>query len=150
MFGNIIVKLYLKRLEKLGFMHGNNFSLEKGANIDRAFCHMISCGDNVTITKGVYIIAHDASMKKFIGKTKTGKVVIGNDVFIGAHSVIHPGVTIGDRVVIATNSSVVCNIPSGEVWGGVPAKFIMKTDSFLEKHKKNIEDQTEDSFRYID
>jgi hypothetical protein len=70
MLSNFLTKIYLKRLEYLGFKHGKNFNLEKGANIDRAFCKLISCGDNVTLTKDVYILGHDASMKKFIGKTK--------------------------------------------------------------------------------
>lgn len=51
MFGNLMTQLYLKKLEHKGFKHGNNFDIEKGANIDSAFCHLISCGDNVTLAK---------------------------------------------------------------------------------------------------
>lgn len=138
MFGNFFTKIYLKRIERLGFRHGRNFNMEKGANIDRAFCSMISCGDNVTLTKDVYILAHDASMKKFIKKTKVAPVVLGNNVFIGAKTVILPGVVIGDNVVIAANSCVTKDVPAGEVWGGVPAKFIMPTEQFLEKHRNCI------------
>jgi maltose O-acetyltransferase len=99
MFRNTLTKLYLKRIERKGFKHGKNFNLEKGANIDSAFCSLISCGDNVTLTKDVYILAHDASMKKFLGKTKVGSVQIGSNVFIGAKTVVLPGVSIGDNVI---------------------------------------------------
>ena len=123
MFRNTLTKLYLKRIERKGFKHGKNFNLEKGANIDSAFCSLISCGDNVTLTKDVYILAHDASMKKFLGKTKVGSVQIGSNVFIGAKTVVLPGVSIGDNVIIATNSSVTKSISSNEVWGGGTRKI---------------------------
>lgn len=142
MFGNITTRFYLWLIERRGFKHGKNFNMEKGANIDSAFCKIISCGDNVTLAKDVYILAHDASMKKFLGKTKVGKVSIGNDVFIGTKTVILPGVTIGDSVVVGANSCVTHSIPSGEIWGGVPAKKIGETKDFLEKHKKQIEDNS--------
>ncbi len=63
---------------------------------------------------------------------------MGNNVFIGAKNVILPGVAIGDNVVIATNSSVNKDIPSGEVWGGAPAHFIMTKEEFINKHKTNL------------
>lgn len=149
MFGNITTRLYLWLIERRGFKHGKNFNIEKGANIDRAFCSIICCGDNVTLTKDVYIIAHDASMKKFIGKTKVVPVQLGNNVFVGAKTVILPGVNIGDNVIIAANSCVSKSIPAGEVWGGVPAHFLMKTEEFLEKHKKAI-NSSNNKVKYID
>ena len=139
MLGNLSTKIYLKWIERKGFQHGINFDMEKGANIDSGFCKFISCGDNVTITKDVYILAHDASMKKKLGKTKVGKVSIGNDVFIGAKTVVLSGVHIGDNVIIGANSTVTKSIPSGEVWAGSPARFIMMTEDFLEKHRLNMQ-----------
>lgn len=138
MFGNLSTKIYLRYIEIKGFKHGSNFNIEKGANIDSGFCNMISCGNNVTLTKDVYLLAHDASMKKQLGRTRIARVVIGNNVFIGAKTVILPGVKIGDNCIVATNSTVTKNIPDGEVWGGVPATFIMKTEEFLQKHKTKM------------
>lgn len=149
MFGNITMRCYLWLIEKRGFKHGKNFNIEKGANIDRAFCSIISCGDNVTLTKDVYIIAHDASMNKFLGKTRVASVQLGNNVFIGAKSVILPGVKIGNNVIVAANSCVSKSIPDGEVWGGVPAHYIMKTDDFLKKHEKAMASPIDD-VEYID
>ena len=73
MLGNLIMKIYLKRIEQRGFIHGSNFNIERGANIDANFCNLISVGNNVTLAKNVYILAHDASMKKFVGKTNIFK-----------------------------------------------------------------------------
>jgi acetyltransferase-like isoleucine patch superfamily enzyme len=51
-------------------------------------------------------------------------ISIGNNVIIGAHAVILAGVTIGDDVIVAANSVVAKGtcIPSGETWGGTPAR----------------------------
>lgn len=57
---------------------------------------------------------------------KTSPIVIGDDVFIGARTIINKGVTIGDRSIVAAGSVVVKDIPADEIWGGNPAKFIKK------------------------
>jgi acetyltransferase-like isoleucine patch superfamily enzyme len=51
---------------------------------------------------------------------------VGNDVTIGAHSVVLAGVTIGDGALVATGAVVRkgTQIGAGEVWGGVPARRI--------------------------
>lgn len=53
-------------------------------------------------------------------------VKIGDDVFVGANSLILKGVTIGNRSVIGAGSVVTKNIPDDEVWAGNPARFIRK------------------------
>ena len=52
------------------------------------------------------------------------KVKIGNDVWIGANSVILPGVTIGDHSIIAAGSVVTKDVPSFAIVGGIPSKII--------------------------
>ena len=54
----------------------------------------------------------------------TKPISIGEDVFIGAHSIILKGVTIGDRSIVAAGSVVTKDIPADEVWGGNPARKI--------------------------
>lgn len=64
-----------------------------------------------------------------------GNTVIGNDVWLGAETMVMPGVHIGDGAVIATRSLVHKNIGPYEVWGGNPAKLIKKrfSDEDIEK-----------------
>ena len=58
-------------------------------------------------------------------------VRIGNNVTVGAHSVVLAGVTIGDGALVATGAVVKkgTRIGAGEVWGGVPAKLLSVTQS---------------------
>lgn len=119
MFNRIINKFYLKRLKKRGFKVGKNFQLEKNANIDAVMPGLIEIGDNVTIAKDAYILCHDGSTKKIVGFTRLAKTVIGNNVFIGAKTIVLPGVHIGDNAIIGAGSIVTKDIPANEVWGGV-------------------------------
>lgn len=52
------------------------------------------------------------------------KVIIGDDVWIGANAVIMPGVTIGSHSIIGANSVVTKNVAQGEIVAGVPARVI--------------------------
>ena len=53
-----------------------------------------------------------------------GSVFIGNDVWLGANSIILSGVTIGDGAVIAAGAVVVGSVPPYAIVGGVPARII--------------------------
>lgn len=48
-------------------------------------------------------------------------VVIGDDVWLGAGCAVMPGVTIGDGAIIGANAVVTCDVPTNEIWGGIPA-----------------------------
>lgn len=60
---------------------------------------------------------------------KSAPIHIKKGAFIGAHSIILKGVTVGERAVVGAGSIVTHNIPDDEVWGGNPAKFIKKIDN---------------------
>lgn len=62
-------------------------------------------------------------------KTKTRPVVIGDDVFIGAHSIILKGVEIGNRAIVGAGSVVTKSIPNGEIWAGNPARPLRKAEA---------------------
>ena len=111
-----------------------------GVILDPSHCWLIEIGDDVTIAPRVHILCHDASTKTFLDYTKIGRVTIGNKVFIGAESVILPGVTIGNNVVIGANSTVTHNIPDNSVAVGSPAKVICSLGDYLEKEKRRMEE----------
>lgn len=126
-------------LIKRGMKVGKNFERMNNVLIDDSHSWLIEIGDNVTLAPRVHILAHDASTKKFLDYTKIGRVTIGNNVFIGAETVILPGVTIGDNVVIGANSTVTHNIPSNSVAVGCPAKIISSLDEYISKEKQRME-----------
>lgn len=105
--------------------------------IDPSCPYLIEIGNNVTLARGVTILAHDASLKQHLGIVKLGKVVIGNNVFIGANSTILCGVTIGDNCIIGAGSVVCHDCEENSVYAGNPAHFICTLDHYLEKHKRN-------------
>lgn len=55
-----------------------------------------------------------------------GGIVIGRDVWVGAHAVINDGVRIGDGAVIGANAVVTKDVPPFAVVAGVPAKIISR------------------------
>ena len=118
---------------------GKNFNRLHGVILDPSHCWLISIGDNVTMAPRVHILCHDASTKQFLNYTKIGRVTIGNNVFIGAESVVLPGVTIGNNVIIGANSTVTHDLPDDVVAAGNPARIIYALDKYLEKESAGIQ-----------
>ncbi len=125
-----------EKLIKMGMKVGNNFGRLKGVILDPSHCWLIEIGDNVTLAPRVHILCHDASTKQFLGYTKIGRVTIGNNVFIGAESVVLPGVTIGNNVIIGANSTVTHDVPDNSVVVGSPARVLCTLEEYLKKERK--------------
>ncbi len=118
-----------------GFTSGKNFHYNSGYPIDSNWPWLISVGDNVTLATGVKLLAHDASTARIDGvHTKIGIVKIGNNVFIGANSIVLCNTRIGNNVVVGAGSVVTHDIPSNSVYAGNPAEFICTFEEFAEKH----------------
>ncbi|WP_026572508.1 acyltransferase [Bacillus sp. UNC438CL73TsuS30] len=128
-----------EELISLGLKVGKNFSRQEEVKIDPSHCELISIGDNVILAPRVHILAHDASTKPFLESTKVGRVTIGNNVFIGAGSIILPNVKIGNNVVVGAGSVVTRDVEDNSVVSGNPAKFIKHTSEFIEKNKQLME-----------
>lgn len=82
-----------------------------------------ACGQNCFIS-GLSHRYEDISKNFLRQGIKTEQVVIGKNVWIGANSVILPGVRIGDNSVIGAGSTVTKDIPSYSVAVGNPAKIV--------------------------
>lgn len=113
------------RLLKLGGVRVGSRSFI-GANVmfDGIRPDLVSIGDHVKITAGTKIVTHFFSPDD--DGMYLGKVVIGNETFIGMNTLIVNSVEIGDGAVLAAGSVVIKDIPAWEIWGGNPAKFIKK------------------------
>jgi len=99
---------------------------------------VLDFSDNITIGDFVHVgynqfWTHSSAMQAFNGialadKDKryrpTAPVVIENNVYVGVHSTIYPGVTIRHNSIIAPNSAVTKDVESYTLAGGAPARFI--------------------------
>lgn len=126
-------------LVRMGMKVGKNFGRLNGVILDPSHCWLIEIGDNVTLAPRVHILCHDASTKQFLNYTKIGRVTIGDNVFIGADSVVLPGVTIGSNVIIGANSTVTHDIPAGSVAVGSPARVICTLEEYLAKERARMQ-----------
>ena len=131
----------LEKLIKRGLIIGTNCKIMSGVIIDPSHCFHIEIGNEVVIAPNVHILAHDTGTKMHLGYTKVANVYIGNRVFIGAGSIILPGVKIGDEVVIGAGSVVAKDVPAKSVVAGVPAKHICSLDEYLQKNKALMSDK---------
>lgn len=142
-----IYKVYVRgdanvsNLIKRGMVVGENLQLQGECKIDSSHAWLISIGDNVTIAPRVHILAHDASTKKHLGYTRIGLVSIGDNVFVGADSVILPGVQLGGGCIIGAGSVVSRDIPAGKVAAGVPARVVCDVDDYVTRCRAQVGDE---------
>jgi acetyltransferase-like isoleucine patch superfamily enzyme len=111
-------------------------TINKNAGISNS---TIICWKKITIGENVYIGGdckiydtdfHSLNFEKRISKNddevKTEPIYIEAGAFIGSGSIILKGVTIGENSIIGAGSVVTKDIPSNEIWGGNPARFIRR------------------------
>ena len=118
-----------------------NAKLQIGNNVGLSNC-AIFCSKEIIIEDFVFIggdckiydtdfhSIYLADRKKIpeVG-IKSAPIVIKTGAFIGAGSTVLKGVVIGENAVIAAASLVSKNVPTNEIWGGNPIKFIKKIEN---------------------
>lgn len=134
---------YVKWLRRKGMTIGDDVDIYVPSKtlIDEQYPWLIKIGNHVRITEGVKLLTHDYSWS--VIKTMegcilgaAGKIVIGDNVFIGMNAIITKNVTIGNNVIIGSGSVVVKDCEDNYVYAGVPAKKIMTINEYAEKRKK--------------
>lgn len=96
------------------------------ARLDKTHPRGIHVGEGTYIAFDAAVLAHDMTRAM---KTDTR---IGKNCFIGARSIILPGVTIGDGCVVGSGSVVTKDVPSGSAVAGNPAQIIRSGIETLE------------------
>ena len=93
----------------------------------------LKIGNQVSISSGVHIYTHDSSNYRIYNTEKDSEngshinrapVVIGNNVQIGANSIVLKGVSIGNNVIIGALSLVNSDIPDNCIAVGNPCKVV--------------------------
>ncbi len=142
----------VKYAKSIGVNLGNNVRLMKNVNFGSE-PYLITIGDNVTISYDVGLITHDGATwvfrnnEEYKNIVKYGKIKIGNNCFIGARSILLPGVTIGNNCVVAAGSVVTKKFPDNVVIGGNPAKIIKTTDEYIKKCVENNIEYDTDNYK---
>lgn len=110
------------------------------SNLDLCEKELLCIGNNVTISTQVLFVTHDISIASYAKKPGTlyGKIVIGNNCFIGERSMILYGVELADNIIVGAGSVVTKSFrQEGVILGGNPAKVIGTIGDFVSKNAKN-------------
>lgn len=113
---------------KYNWVVQNVSGLQLGYKTDIGAFTYINAKYNVTIEEFVQIGSHCSIYSVSTIDKKQGPVVLKKNCCIGSHSVIMPGVTIGENTIIGAFSFVNQNIPDNVRAFGVPAKVIGAVD----------------------
>jgi serine O-acetyltransferase len=123
---NVILAFYAKlRLRHYSFKYGimipSVTKIDKGFYIGHFSCIVVSpdaiIGKNVNISQGVTIGRASRGEKE-------GAAIISDEVYIGPGAKIVGKIIIGNNVAIGANAVVTKDVPPNAVVGGIPAKII--------------------------
>lgn len=112
-----------------------NGHLEIGANVFVNYGCSIAVADHIKIGDDTMIGTHTLVMDTNFHRTEPDRrlerdpaepVIIGRNVWLANRVIVSKGVTIGDDSIVAAGSVVLAGteIPAGQIWGGVPAKYL--------------------------
>ena len=102
--------------------HKENFEL--GRNTDIGAFTYINAKNGVVVEENVQIGSHCSIYSISTIDNKEGKVTLRKNSKIGSHSVIMPGVTVGENSIVGAGSFVNKNIPANVLAVGTPIKII--------------------------
>ncbi len=107
---------FLRKIVKMDIHPTVKISLR--ANLD------LTNPSGVHIDDGTYIAFHAVVLTHDMSRLVMSDTYIGKNCFIGAYSIIMPGVRIGDQCIVGSGSVVTTDVPSHSVVAGNPAKII--------------------------
>ncbi|CEG12899.1 O-acetyltransferase [groundwater metagenome] len=111
---------------KYNWVVQNKGGLNLGYKTDIGAFTYINAKNGIIIEDYVQIGSHCSIYSVSTIDNKEGKVVLKKNCKIGSHSVVMPGVTVGENSIIGSCSFVNKDIPDKEIWGGAPVKRIRK------------------------
>lgn len=149
--GYALNKVYSKLVRKeKSYEIMNRYYRRSGAHIGNGCCicsnlnlcekELLYIGNNVTISTQVLFVTHDISIASFSQKKGSlfGKIVIGDNCFIGERSMILYGVELANNIIVGAGSVVTKSFQQeGIILGGNPARVIGTIEGFVSKNAKN-------------
>jgi acetyltransferase-like isoleucine patch superfamily enzyme len=98
--------------------------------------YLVSIGNQVTISHSVDFITHDGAVRvaraEFSGAYLYGRIKVGDNCFLGAHSILLPGARVGPASIIGSGAIVTGEIPPGVVAIGAPARPVKTVEEYVQ------------------
>ena len=116
------------KLTKYNWMVQNKDGLKLGCKTDIGAFTYINAKNGVVIEDFVQVGSHCSLYSVSTIDNKEGKIILKKNCKIGSHSVIMPGVTIGENSIIGAFSFVNKDVPDNVVAVGAPIKIIKKIE----------------------
>jgi len=119
------LRLWLYR--RMGVRIGHNVFIGLDTYLDCQFPELITIEDDVTVSFRVTVVVHDDArrldrVEPGAGDGTVAPVVLRRGCYLGAGCLILPGVTVGERAVVASGAVVTHDVESETVVAGVPAR----------------------------
>ncbi len=121
-------KIKERKLTKYNWVVQHTENLKLGYKTDIGAFTYINAKQGVTIGDYVEIGSHCSIYSLSTIDNKKGHVILKKNCKIGSHSVVMPGVTVGENSIVGAFSFVNNDIPDNVVAGGIPAKIIKKIE----------------------
>ena len=108
---------------------GKNIKIGKDVFVNSGCCFQdqggVTLGDGCLVGHNVVFatLDHDKRPGRR-GDMTAAPIVVGKDVWIGAHATILKGVTIGDGAIVAAGAVVTRDVPPNTIAAGVPARVV--------------------------
>lgn len=115
-----------KNMTRWNWMCQYHENLKLADNVDIGAFTYINAKYGVEMGRNVQVGSHCSIYSESTIDGRRGRVVLMDDVRVGTHSVIFPGVTIGKGTIIGACSLVNESLPEGVMAFGTPAKIISK------------------------
>lgn len=140
-----------EKFRKQGATIGENCSIQISKLASEPF--LVEIGNNVAIAAGVSLITHDGASfifrDEFPALRYFGKIVIEDNCFIGARSIILPGVRIGKGSIVGISSVVIRDVKPGSVIFGNPAIQVSTVEKYKERCLREWENQGLSKFDHL-
>ena len=115
--------------------------------------YLVEIGDNVGIAPGAALITHDGASvifrDEFPALRHFGKIIIEDNCFIGAGSIITAGVRIGKGSIVGPMSVVLRDVKPGSIVIGNPAIQVSTVEKYKERCLKEWNSQGLNRFDYL-
>jgi acetyltransferase-like isoleucine patch superfamily enzyme len=133
-------------LRKLGVRIGQDCDLLNTVKNFGTEPWLIEIGRRVTLAEGVILYTHDGANRVFRDQlpnssrwgNRFGTIRILDNCFIGANTIIMPGVQIGPNSIVGAGSVVAKDVPPQTVVAGVPAEMIYTLAEYIESYQRKM------------